>query len=65
MLFFYRIIINDHILCEERCEALADTGASYIFGPKSDITKINKLIGTVNIDGEERVSKQSCVSQST
>ncbi|XP_025270258.1 lysosomal aspartic protease-like isoform X2 [Camponotus floridanus] len=50
------IIINDHILCVESCQAIADTGASHICGPKSDITKINKLIGTINVDGDERVN---------
>ncbi|XP_025270259.1 lysosomal aspartic protease-like [Camponotus floridanus] len=50
------VIINDHILCEEGCLAIADTGSSDISGPISDITYINKFIGTFNVNGQERVN---------
>jgi len=58
---FCRVIINDHILCEEGCLATADTGSSDICGPTSDITYINNLIGTFNVNGWKRVSKRSCL----
>jgi len=60
-----RIVVNDIILCEKSCQGVIDLSSSSIIGPKRDITFINEHIGTINVDGVERVSKRSYLSQNT
>jgi len=61
-----RILISDINLCEKSCQANIVTGDSAIIGPEKYITLINNfIIGTVNVDGDERVRKRSFHSQST
>ena len=40
------------IACSGGCEALVDTGASLIFGPRRLVNNIQKLIGTMPRDSE-------------
>ncbi|XP_011266425.2 lysosomal aspartic protease [Camponotus floridanus] len=51
-----KIIASYINLCDENCQAVADVSADAIVGPKQHIVFINDLIGTVNINGEERVN---------
>ncbi|XP_029160641.1 aspartic proteinase-like isoform X3 [Nylanderia fulva] len=46
--------VNGHILCPDGCQAIANTGTSSIYGPTSDISIINQLIGTIFSNGERR-----------
>jgi len=65
MLSLCRVIASYINLCDENCQAVADVSADAIVGPKQYIIFINDLIGTVNVNGEERVSKRTYLSQST
>ncbi|XP_011257733.1 lysosomal aspartic protease-like [Camponotus floridanus] len=47
---------NNNILCTDNCQALVNIGIGVIIGPTSDIIKINKFIGTINVNGEEEVN---------
>jgi len=58
-----RSLINDINLCGKNCQANIVIGNNWT---KKYITFINDLIiGTINVDGEERVRKRSYLSQST
>jgi len=59
MLSLCRIkLYNNITLCTNSCRALVNIGIGVIIGPTSDIININKFIGTININGEEEVSKR-------
>ncbi|EFN60195.1 Lysosomal aspartic protease [Camponotus floridanus] len=51
----YRIQINRNNLCTNSCQAIVGTASGLTIGPISDIKKINKLLGTINVNGEDRV----------
>ncbi|XP_025270255.1 lysosomal aspartic protease isoform X2 [Camponotus floridanus] len=50
-----KIQINRNNLCTNSCQAIVGTGSGVTIGPISDIEKINELIITTNVNGEERV----------
>ncbi|XP_029160643.1 lysosomal aspartic protease-like [Nylanderia fulva] len=39
--------IHEHILCPNGCQAIVNPGTSSIYGPTSDVSIINQLLGTV------------------
>ncbi|EFN69674.1 Lysosomal aspartic protease, partial [Camponotus floridanus] len=53
--YLNRIQINRNNLCTNSCQAIVGTGSGVTIGPISDIEKINELIITTNVNGEERV----------
>jgi len=46
MLSFCRVQIGDNILCVNGCQAIINTGTTFIIGPPLDIEVINKKLDT-------------------